>query len=239
MVYTRVYTKVIYTFRMKSLFDKKILTFDCYGTLIDWDSGIQAFLKKELSDFSLEQIEELRKKWEEIQFSLIMGSYIPYEDLLQESFQKTVATFGYADKKYLGKKLVEKITTWKPFPDVYIVISELKKRYQLAIISNGPREILKKNAMAMKIHFDKILSAEQIQAYKPSYRIFHYALDALGRAKNEILHIAAGYKYDILPTNALGITNVWINRKREPLPTTITPDYEVFDLFGLKQLLQG
>ena len=238
MAYTSV-ENVLYTFRMQLLINKKILTFDCYGTLIDWDSGIQAFLKMELSDFSLEQIEELRKKWEEIQFSLILGPYIPYEDLLQESFQKTFATFGYAYKKNLGKKLVKKITAWKPFPDDHTILSELQKRYQLAIISNGPQAILKKNALAMNIHFDKILSAEQIQAYKPSYRIFHYALDALGRPKNEILHIAAGYKYDILPTNALGITNVWINRKREPLPTTITPDYEVFDLFGLKQLLQG
>ena len=214
----------------------KVITFDCYGTLIDWDKGIKGFFKEILPDKNQQLIDNIIKRWETIQFQLIQGKYLPYEELQNRSFAQTFSQFNISNKYNLGKKLLEKIPFWNSFPDVYPVLSPLENRYKLVLISNGPLSILKANAQNMGIEFDEIISAEQIKAYKPSLEVFQYSLKKLNTKVTEILHIAAGYKYDVIPAETLGITTVWVNRKGILPPGDIIPDYEITKLVDLHQI---
>ena len=233
---TTVKTQISDGMAMKKIAGNKVLTFDCYGTLIDWDKGIREFFKEILPDKNQQLIEEIIKRWETVQFHLIQGKYLPYEELQNKSFAQTFSEFNLSIRVNLGKKLLEKIPFWSSFPDVYPVLSQLKNRYKLVLISNGPLSILKANVQNMGIEFDKIISAEQIKAYKPSLEVFQYALKKLKTKVTEILHIAAGYKYDIIPAEILGIKTVWVNRKGIPPLGDIIPDDEITKLVDLYNL---
>ncbi len=165
------------------------------------------------------------------------GKYLPYKELQNKSFTWVFREHNVTAQFDVGKSFLEKISSWKPFPDVYPVLSQLKRHYKLVLISNGTAEILKKNAKKMKIEFDKIISAESIGAYKPSVDVFRYALKQLRIPISELLHIAAGYKYDIIPAKTLGIKTVWVKRKKMTQPGKISPDYEVTNLTPLSRIL--
>lgn len=203
------------------------ITFDCYGTLIDWDKGIRAFFKELLPDKDDRFLQKIIKHWEAIQFQLIQEKYIPYDQLQNASFIQTLREFNIPLVGNPGKRLMNKIPTWQPFADVYPVLSKLKNNFKLSLISNGSLSILNKSAKKMRIKFDKILSAELIHSYKPDTNFFQCALKKLNRPVSEIIHVAAGYSYDIIPAKKIGLKTVWVNRSKVMLPGKILPDYEI------------
>lgn len=215
--------------------NKKIITFDCYGTLIDWDKGIEQFFRDIFPTTEPSKLELLQKKWETIEFDFL-GKYMPYVELHEKSFSQLFKVAKMPAKKNLGKLLTDRIYSWDAFPEVHAVLGKLKKTYKLALISNGPTELLEANAKKMGIDFDYIISAENMKAYKPSFKIFQYASKKIGHPFLEILHIAAGYKYDVIPATRLGLSVIWINRKNIT-PTGIKPDFEINYLGELTKLL--
>lgn len=215
----------------------RIITFDCYGTLIDWDSGIrnvfQAILESKAAKVSLN---EFHKRWNEIEFELIQGPFRPYREILKASVERTIQAFGLPVSPNDGSSLAESMVTWQPFPDVKPSLEKLRERYKIAIISNTENAIIERSIANMNVHFDYVTTAEEAKAYKPSHKIFRLALDRMGATTGDMLHAAFGFNYDIIPAKALGISTVWVNRKKELFPRYTHPEHVVQNLHQLVEL---
>ncbi len=204
------------------------VTFDCYGTLIDWDAGIRNFLSDLLARKSVSaDLDILHRRWEEIQFDLIQREYRPYKDILRLSLEATLKEFDIPYSPEDGDAFAASMPTWKPFPDVAPALQELKRHVRIAIISNTDNDILRESVKLMGVEFDALVTAEDAKVYKPSPLIFEFALQRLGEPPERILHVAFGFKYDLAPAKQVGMVTCWLNRTGEPKPKGVEPDFVV------------
>lgn len=204
------------------------VTFDCYGTLIDWDEGIRAFLKDLLSRKKVStNLEDLHQRWEAIQFELIQQDYRPYRDILRLSLEAVLRELNIPYTNDDGDAFVASMMTWQPFPDVPSALEELKRFARIAIISNTDNDILKESVKLIGVEFDALITAEDARTYKPDPRIFEFALRRLNEPPDRILHVAFGFKYDIAPAKRVGMRTCWLNRTSEPKPEGIEPDFTI------------
>ena len=218
------------------------LSFDCYGTLIDWESGILGYLRPLLKfkgcDVSDEQILNLYSEFEPHQQDL---AYRPYREILAS----IVRDFGrelrldFTEKEADG--LSDSISSWKPFPDTVAALKRLKTRYKLAVLSNIDDDLFASTAPKLGVEFNCVVTAQQVQSYKPSRRNFETLLDRLPVGKDRLLHVAESLYHDVIPAQALGIATVWVNR-RQGKPAAATrmvvaqPDLEVATVAALADL---
>ncbi len=203
-----------------------LVTFDCYGTLIDWDTGILNFLRDLLARKSASvDLDNLHGRWEEIQFELIQREHRPYKDILRASLEATLKEFGVPYLPEDGDAFAASMPTWQPFPDVPSSLTELKRHARIAIISNTDNDILRESVKLMGVDFDALITAEDAKIYKPSPRIFEFALKRLNESPERILHVAFGFKYDLAPAKQVGMTTCWLNRSGEPKPEGVEPDF--------------
>jgi 2-haloacid dehalogenase len=217
-----------------------LVTFDCYGTLVDWEGGAAAFLY----DLALRHGErepppgrELRDRWEELQFDLLHGEYRPYREVLGESLRAWMGERGYGWRAEEGEALLRSIRSWQPFPDTRPALERARASgLRLAIISNTDRDIIEHTLRQIGVPFDAVVTAEDARAYKPSDAAFDYALDRLGTPPEDVLHVAFGFKYDIGPAGRHGMRTAWVNRHAEPRPGDARPDYEWRDLWPLAEV---
>lgn len=215
----------------------RVASFDCYGTLIDWEGGAANFLY----DMALRHESEpadngmaMRRRWEAIQFEVIQGPYQPYKHVLAESLKAWMAERGYPWKEEYGPALVRSMRSWQPFPDTAPALLQARAAgMKLYILSNTDRDIISHSVKHMGIPFDGIVTAEDCGSYKPSIENFHRLLETTGVAPEEMLHVAFGFKYDIGPSNTLGMQSAWINRHVEATPAGAVPTYNWRDLWGL------
>jgi 2-haloacid dehalogenase len=221
--------------------DFEVATFDCYGTLIDWEGGLGAFLY----DLALRNGDpapprgaELRERWEQIQFELIAGDYRPYKEVLGESLELLAEERGYRLSDGDAEALVRAMRSWQPFTDTTPALRRLQGAgVKLVPISNTDHDILDHSEHHMGLRFDDRVTAEDCRAYKPADTVFQQALERIGVAPERILHVAFGFKYDIGPARRAGMGSAWINRHVEPLPSASDePDHEWRDLWGLAEL---
>jgi 2-haloalkanoic acid dehalogenase type II len=217
-------------------------TFDCYGTLIDWEGGLGTFLY----DFALRRRDdrangrELRERWEAIQFDVIAGDYRRYADVLAESLRLLAAERGWAYDDEDGKALARSMRSWQPFPDTRPALQRAHDRgLKLIIVSNTDRDILEHSIRHMEVPIDAVVTAEDVGSYKPALPHFERALEVAGAPADQILHVAFGFKYDIGPAQQLGFRSAWVNRRGDPRPGPAVPDLEWPDLWGLAQLADG
>jgi 2-haloacid dehalogenase len=214
-------------------------TFDCYGTLIDWEGGLGTFLY----DFALRQRDdrtngrELRERWEAIQFEVIGGDYRRYADVLAESLRLLAAERGWAYDDEDGKALARSMRSWQPFPDTRPALQRAHDAgLKLIIVSNTDRDILEHSIRHMEVPIDSVVTAEDVGSYKPALPHFERALEVAGAPAEQILHVAFGFKYDIGPAQQLGFRSAWVNRRGDPRPGPAVPDLEWRDLWGLARL---
>jgi 2-haloalkanoic acid dehalogenase type II len=216
-------------------------TFDCYGTLIDWEGGVGAFLY----DRALQAREAdpppgrvLRERWEAIQFELIGGEYRPYRDVLAESLRLLSAERGWPYDPEDGKALARSMRSWQPFPDTAPALRRAHEAgIRLVIVSNNDRDIIEHSLHQIEAPIDDVITAEDVQSYKPRLPHFERALELIAPADPaQILHVAFGFKYDIGPARELGLSSAWVNRHAEPRPGPAAPDLEWTDLWGLAAL---
>ena len=217
-------------------------TFDCYGTLIDWEGGLGAFLY----DFALRQRDdrtngrELRERWEAIQFDVIAGDYRPYRDVLAESLRLLAAERGWSWDDEDGKALARSMRSWQPFADTTPALRAVHDAgVKLVIASNTDRDIIEHSLKHIEVPFDAVVTAEDVRSYKPGLAHFERALELTGLEPEQILHVAFGFKYDIGPAQQLGFRSAWVNRRAEPRPGPAVPDHEWRDLWGLAALAAG
>ncbi|MGQ9463109.1 MAG: haloacid dehalogenase type II [Candidatus Fervidibacter sp.] len=216
------------------------VTFDCYGTLIDWDSGIQSFLSDLLKRKGISvDLESLHQRWEAIQFDLIQKEYRTYKDILRLSLEAALNEFGVPYEPKDGDDFAASMPTWRPFPDVPSTLQELKRYVRIAIISNTDNDILFESVRLMGVEFNALVTAEDAKVYKPNQKIFEFALQKLGEPPGRILHVAFGFKYDISPAKQVGMATCWLNRKGEQTPEGVSADFILSDFTKLPQLVAG
>ena len=222
----------------------EVVSFDCYGTLIDWESGIVSGLRPILSahgvDATDEEILALHARTEHrLQSASRPGAYVKYRDVLGEEVREAGRRWGFEPTPSEVRALADSLRHWKPFPDTIEALRALKERYKLAIVSNVDDGLFALTACRLEVEFDWIVTAEQAGTYKPSPNNFRVALERIGVQPRRLLHAAESLFHDVAPAKELGLSTVWVHRRKEKggfgatPPAEAEPDLEVPDLESL------
>ncbi len=216
----------------------EVLTFDCYGTLIDWESGIRHSLETLRPIHGVEEtVDQLLGTWEAIQFEMICGPYRRYRDILRDSLRETFEKVGVSLPTAEADSLSEQLGTWAPFSDTVESLRRLATRYKLGILSNIDDDLLAHSVEYLGVSFDELITAEQLRSYKPRPAHFKEAIRRFGRPAHCFLHCAFGFKYDQAPALDQGMSTAWIKRTGWIRDDVATPTYETDSLAGLVRLL--
>ena len=150
----------------------KAATFDCYGTLVDWEGGIGAFLYALMLREGVEEPppgRELRTRWEEIQFELVRGPYKPYKEILGEATMAWCREHCLPENKAYADAIVGSMRAWQPFPDTRPALTAVRDAgVRLVILSNTDRDIITHSVKQIGVEFDQVIVAEDVGSYKPS-----------------------------------------------------------------------
>jgi 2-haloalkanoic acid dehalogenase type II len=214
--------------------DFDIVTFDCYGTLIDWENGIAgAFLGAAREDGVILQRDDVLRAYAAIEPQVEAAEYRSYRDILTETAQRVATALGWSSSRTF---LADSLPHWKPFADTNPALERLRASgYRLGILSNVDDDLLAATRRHFTVDFDLIVTAQQVRSYKPAAGHFLAAKDLIGTAR--WLHAAQSNFHDIVPVNAMGIPTAWVNRHGEAPRPGGTPTYEVRDMAGLAELL--
>jgi 2-haloacid dehalogenase len=215
------------------------VSFDCYGTLIDWESGILGYLRP-----------LLQRKGHQLTDTQVLSLYSEFEPREQSgdyrSYRKVLASvvgdfacelrFDVSEAEVSG--LADSIREWTPFPDTVPTLRELKRSYRLAILSNIDDELFQFSAQKLQVPFDCVVTAQQARSYKPSLRNFELLLEKLSVPRSRLLHVAESLYHDVAPAASLGIKTVWVNRRQGKAAAAskfdeARPDMEVSNLTDL------
>jgi 2-haloacid dehalogenase len=219
------------------------ISFDCYGTLIEWEAGILPALRgvlgrhgKTLPDPAILEL------YGEFEAEAESGAYQSYRDVLQSVVRALGARLGFNPTSVDLASLSESVPSWPPFADTVAALGQLKSRYRLAVISNIDDALFAESRKHLGVEFDAVITAEQARSYKPSLNNFKMALGALAIGPESLLHAGQSIFHDVLPAQSLGIATVWVNRKSaRPGVGAVRlaegrPDLEVPDLASLAVL---
>lgn len=225
----------------------RLITFDCYGTLIDWENGMLAALRPLLSrDGRRVSDLQILELYGEIEAELEAGPYLPYRQVLAQAARELGRRVGTEVSAEEGSAFAESLTRWEPFIDTLPALQSLAKRFRLGIISNVDDDLFGATRKKLTaVEFDFVITAQQMQSYKPSHSNFEEAIRHSGLSKDQVLHAGQSLYHDVAPANALGIANVWVNRPSirpgagAARPGTATPNYEVRTLAELAALLDA
>lgn len=215
-----------------------LVTFDCYGTLVDFDLNrvVRARLGDRLRMDGVDEAEFLRD-FRVMRFQAVLEAYRPYKDVLRASLEHAMRLHGLPFRDEDGDALVAAVPAFGPFPEVPAALARLKEKYQIAIISNTDEDLIVGNVERIGVPFDYVITAERARAYKPSRAAFTYALRVTGRTPDQVVHVAQGFEYDIIPTHGLGMRRIWINRSGRRGSSVYMPYEELPDLRRLPALL--
>lgn len=221
----------------------RTITFDCYGTLIDWESGILPALRAVLARHGRTLADAaILELYGEFEADAESGPYRSYREVLQSVVRAFGRRLGFDPSPSDIRVLHESIPAWPPFPDTVAALRQLKKRYQLAVISNIDDDLFAGTRKHLGVDFDAVVTAEQARSYKPSIHNFNLALRALALSPEHLLHAAQSVYHDVVPARSLGISTVWVNRKSaRPGVGAVRaavgqPDLEVPDVATLAEL---
>jgi len=229
----------------------ELISFDCYGTLIDWRLGMKKALRElaEKKNISID-IKKAPEKYIKIELEVERERYRKYSEILTISLKRLLKEVELNPEE--EKIFVNTLPKWPPFPETREVLRELKNRgYKLAILSNIDEDMIKESIDLMGIEFDCVITAEQTRSYKPSLNHWKRMLETdvienyicteviydnfcFKIPKEKILHVAASYVHDIIPAHELGIKTAWINRNKEKRERI---DYEFDNLKPLTEIL--
>lgn len=217
--------------------DFEVLTFDCYGTLIDWETGILETLRP---IFAAHRIELIRDRalelYGELETEVERGAYREYKTVLRSVLEGLGARFGFVPTADELTRFSMSVKDWPAFPDSAPALQALHRKYRLAIISNIDDDLFAFSARRLQVAFDWIITAQQAKSYKPSLSNFRLAFERIGVPQRRILHVAQSLFHDIAPANVLGLSTVWVNRRHDREGSGATPaaqarpDFEVPDL---------
>ena len=221
----------------------KVLTFDCYGTMIDWETGIFSALRPILAAHNAEIADSaLLELYSELELTAEQGEFLRYRDVLHSVVRGVGERLGFVPTEAEVRSLPESLAKWQPFPDTVEALRKLKSRYQLAVMSNVDDDLFAATAPKLGVAFDQVITAQQAGCYKPCMRMFQLAEDRIGARREHWLHVGQSIYHDVIPAQSLGIAAVWVNRP-SPRPgagaakaAAGEPDLQVPDLQTLAKL---
>lgn len=212
----------------------RLITFDCYGTLIDWNRGIRgAFEQVAKQTGAAIDAEHLQTVYEEEEAKIEALPYRPYAQVQAEAAAAVAKRLNLPAGDDLGRALPRTLPDWPPFGDTVASLRRLASRYRLGILSNIDRALLAGSLRQFGVTFDLLITAEDVRSYKPAPGHFKALLARAGCEKAAILHVAQSRFHDIAPAREHGLHCVWINRRREPSAPGPRPDMEFSDLKSL------
>jgi 2-haloacid dehalogenase len=191
----------------------RLLSFDCYGTLIDWETGILSALRPLVEKHAVTLPDtDLLQLYGELEAEAEAGEYKPYRDVLREVVAGIAKQAGFNATSAEQDSLPDSVASWRPFPDTVEALRRLHSRFKLAIISNIDDDLFAASARMLETDFDHVITAFQARAYKPSSTIFRLAQEKLGISTQEWLHAGQSIFHDVIPAKSLGVSTVWVNR---------------------------
>jgi 2-haloalkanoic acid dehalogenase type II len=211
------------------LSDFKALSFDCYGTLIDWETGLRQALRP-LAERAGKSPEELLEAYGPIEHDLEeTHPGLRYSELLEKVHERLCDDFGVDRDEIEAVALGASVGDWPAFPDSVEALAYLKGHFKLIILSNVDRASFAGSNRRLAVEFDEIFTAEDIGSYKPTLRNFEYLLEHLaadGIDKGGLLHVAQSLFHDHVPANRMGIASAWIDRRHDKAGAgaTVLPD---------------
>ena len=219
------------------------LSFDCYGTLIDWETGISDAVGNALAghDIYLSRAEILDLFAEVEPQIQTGGAFLEYRRVLRRVMAMIGVTMGFQFTESDLTCLSDTLPSWPIFADTRPALRAMKSRYKLAIISNVDDDLFARTEQVLEVPFDAVITAEQARSYKPDQRNFDLAQERMGVEKSAWLHIGESLYHDVEPANRLGISSVWVNRSAggggATRPTDAQPDFTAPDLATLVEAM--
>jgi len=221
----------------------KILTFDCYGTLINWEAGIFSALRPILAahDKSISDA-KLLEMYGDLEVQAEQGEFRRYRDVLQLVVTGFGKQLGFEASEQEKRSLPGSLSNWLPFADTVSALKRLKSKFKLAVISNADDDLFASTGPRLKVEFDHVITAQQARCYKPGMKIFDLALQTIGIPASQILHCGQSIYHDVILAQSLGMATVWVNRPSPRagvgavIPASGRPDLEVPNLETLANL---
>ena len=213
------------------------LTFDCYGTLIDWEAGILAALRATLAPSGGDPSDdELLEVYWRAEAAAEAGSYRRYREILAGCCRQVCAQFGVEPDDAAAATFGGSVGSWPAFPDSADALRQLQSSYRLGVITNCDDDLFAASNERLGVRFDWVITAQSVGSYKPDQRNFEAAFAAIVLPRERILHVAQSLFHDHVPAKALGISTVWIDRRHDrpgfgaTPPATVTPDADFPDM---------
>jgi 2-haloacid dehalogenase len=212
---------------------KRWATFDCYGTLIDWNGGILRELERL---FGVQDAPRLLDRYHELEPEIEADGSLPYRAVLTEALIRLAEEEDLSIPEGESDALARSLPEWQPFPEVPDALAELRHRgWDLVILSNSDRDLIIESEKQIGVPFDLMIVAGELGSYKPAPAHWEHFFEVTTADKEHHVHVAASLFHDIAPARELGLKSVWINRLGEkPEPK---PDRELTDLSGLPDTL--
>lgn len=204
------------------------LTFDCYGTLIDWETGILAALRPALAAHGIEASDdELLEAYATVEADLEAGPYLPYRAILARGLRRVVASFGAEATDEEAAAFGASVADWPAFDDSTRSLRRLRTAgFRLGVLTNCDDDLFAASNRRLGVDFEWVVTAQQVGAYKPSHRNFDVLLERLARdgiSARRVLHVAQSLFHDHVPAHKLGIRTAWIDRRHGRQGAGATP----------------
>ena len=191
----------------------QVLTFDCYGTLINWEAGIFSALRPILSAHNKEIDDAtLLKLYGDFELRAEQPLFRPYREVLESVVRQFGDELHFTPTMEEVRSLPDSLPTWKPWADTVAALRQLKSRFRLAILSNVDDDLFARTRPQLEVEFDEIITAQQAHAYKPSLKLFELALSRINAPAHRVLHVGQSIYHDVIPAQSLGLAAVWVNR---------------------------
>ncbi|MEM9909851.1 MAG: haloacid dehalogenase type II [Pseudomonadota bacterium] len=218
------------------VFRPKFVTFDCYGTMINFDMASAA--RDHYADqLSPERMAQFIKNFAALRLDEILGDWKPYADVIQNALERTCKRNGVVFESAVAQEIYQRVPRWGPHADVPAGLARVAEEFPLVALTNAMNDQITHNVAKLGAPIAHVVTAEDAQAYKPQMRAFECMFDVLGCGPQDVLHVSSSFRYDLMTAYDLGIENkVWVNRKHEPA----NPFYEyteIADISGLPAVL--
>jgi 2-haloacid dehalogenase len=220
------------------------LTFDCYGTLIDWESGLLRGLRPLLGRHADEIADDaLLEGYARAEAELERGPWLPYRQVLADAARALCAQYGVTSATEQLSNFGSSVADWPAFPDSAAALAALASRYRLGVITNCDDDLFAASHERLGRPFEWIVTAQQARSYKPAPRNFELALERMAVPRDAVLHVAQSLYHDHVPAKRLGLATCWIDRRRgrpgwgaTPLAQPVEPDIVLPDMATLARL---
>jgi 2-haloacid dehalogenase len=224
--------------------DFDVMSFDCYGTLIDWESGIAQAAQSILRAHDLHlSDDEVLEAFAGLEAAAERGVYRSYREVLATALEGLGALYQCTPSAEELQRFSTSVGEWPAFPDSAGALARLKQHFKLAVITNCDDDLFAQSNHRLGVRFDWIITAQQARSYKPALHNFQLAFDRIGVPPARQLHVAQSLFHDHVPAKQLGLTTVWINRRHDKPgsgatpPAEAVPNLEVPDLQTLADMV--